>query len=248
MLKILEEIYALNSIEDSNGERRPLHSHTFKDQGLFIQEMFDLAKVKQSLEVGLAYGISTLWILEKHRQKQSAPKSHIVIEPFPWGNTALHNIKKEGLENFIEIKNELSDKVLTQLYLDKKNIQFAYVDTTKVFDVVLQDFYFIDKILDVNGIVIIDDCDTPGINKVVRFINTLPHYVIVGRHAKVKRGWKYSLLEKLLSFALNLIPFKSQVFPNLSLKTSSELNINYRCIAFKKIAVDERRWDWDKPL
>lgn len=59
-----------------------LHSHTSKEQGLFIQEMFELTKPVNSIEVGMAYGISTLFILEKHQEKNGKEHSHIVIEPF----------------------------------------------------------------------------------------------------------------------------------------------------------------------
>lgn len=73
MLKSLENIIETGSIEINNeGERIPLHSHTSKDQCLFLQEMFDLVKPKRSVEVGFAYGISAMSILEMHRQNGSS--------------------------------------------------------------------------------------------------------------------------------------------------------------------------------
>lgn len=248
MNKVLAEIFQLNSIEDEDGTRIDLHSNTSKEQGEFLQTMFDLIKPKKTLEVGLAYGLSTLFILEKLHENNSEDMSHLVIEPFPWGNTALHNIKKAGLDRYIDIRNDLSDKVIPSLYLGNHKIQYAYIDTTKLFDTVLQDFYFIDKILEVDGVVIIDDCDTPGINKVVRHIISLPHYTIAGRHGKVLRGWRYKMLEKFINGIIQLIPFKKHVYPNFSFKSAAALGINYRCIAFQKIKKDSRRWDWDEPI
>ena len=248
MLKVLDEILTTNKIETREGGFIDLHSHTRREQGIFLQEMFDLAKPTSSLEVGFAYGISTLFILEKHQFYKSAPKAHIVIEPYPWGDTALFNINKAELGEYLDIRNDLSDKVIPSLYLSGHRIQFAYIDTTKLFDVVMQDFYFTDKILDVNGIMVIDDCDTNGINKVVRFISSLPHYKILGKHGPIKKGWKFNLVANIYSLLIRLIPFKKKIIPNISLKTSKELDLDYRCIAFQKIENDSRKWDWDKPL
>jgi len=47
MLKSLEEIFETKSIEiNDSGERIPLHSHTSKEQGLFLQDIFDKIKPK----------------------------------------------------------------------------------------------------------------------------------------------------------------------------------------------------------
>src|SRR5687767_10094106 len=140
MLKSVQEIFESNTIEvDDTGSRIPVHSHTTKEQCLFLQQIFDQIKPARTLEVGFAYGISSLFILEKHREYHSSPEAHIVIEPdHYWGNAALHNIKKEGLEQYLKIERDFSDKILTRLFHEKHSIQYAYIDTTKVFDVVLQ--------------------------------------------------------------------------------------------------------------
>ena len=203
MLKTVKEIFETNIIVDDKGERIRVHSHTPLEQGLFLQKIFDVINPKKSLEVGLAYGISTLFILEKHRDIKSSDRAHIVIEPFPWGQTAIYNIQKEGLMNYVDIRNDLSDVIIPTLYLAKERIQFAYVDTTKLFDVVMQDFYFIDKILDVGGVIIIDDCDTGGINKVARFINGLPHYSIMDKTGRHNPSKKYKVAEKMMNVILN---------------------------------------------
>jgi predicted O-methyltransferase YrrM len=244
MLKVLEEIFEKKTIEvDATGERVALHSHTSKEQGLFIQKIFDDVLPKRTLEVGMAYGISSLFILEKHREHGSEAGAHLIIEPFPWGNTAAYNFQKAGLLGYASIVNKLSDEVLPELYARKEHIQFAFVDTTKLFDVVMQDFYFIDKILDINGVIIIDDCDTTGINLVARFINNLENYKLIGSVGKVNLSWKRTLFNKMINFFIKIVPFKHSVFPNFSFKSSEELGIDYRCLAFKKMSHDKRNWD-----
>ena len=250
MLKTLEEIYKTSSIElNDAGERTPLHSHTPMAQGLFLQEVFEKVKPVKSLEVGFAYGISTLFILEMHRKYNSAKAAHIVIEPDSyWGPAAVHNIEKEGLADLLDIRRDYSDKVLTKLFHDNYRIQYAYIDTTKQFDVVMQDFYFINKILDTGGVVILDDCEWPGIQRVARFINTLPHYKIFAAHNPLNSSTKKRLAQSVSTALLKLVPFKKHFYPTADFSTGEQLQLNYSCIAFQKIAEDSRKWDWDKPF
>lgn len=250
MLYILEQIFKTNKIETPDGKLTDLHSNTPREQGLFLQEIFDLVKPKKSIEVGLAYGISTLFILEKHQQYKNSEKCHIVIEPFPWGGVAEHNIEKANFSKLVEYKYFKSYDVLPKLYFENIRVQFAYVDTTKVFDTVLQDFYFIDKMLDIGGVFVLDDCggSWTGVQRVARFINTLPHYEVLKRHSRIERSFKGKLLEKVITFLIELIPFKEKFYSGVNFKTDSELNINYRCIAFQKIGDDKRNWDFDRKI
>lgn len=252
MLKSLEEIFNSKAIEINNtGEKIPLHSHTSKEQGLFLQNIFDIVKPDKSLEVGFAYGISAMFILEKHHQNGSSEGAHIVIEPDNyWGTAAVYNIEKEGLGKYLEIRKDYSDKILIQLFQENYRIQYAYIDTTKLFDVVLLDFYFINKILDVGGVVILDDCGGywPGIQKVARFINSLPHYEFLMGHKRYTHKTKRKIAELITSALLKIVPFKNKFIPGINLKTNYRLNLEYQCIAFKKISEDNRDWNWDMPL
>ena len=141
-------------------------------------------------------------------------------------------------------------KVLPPLYYENHKIQFAYIDTTKVFDIVLQDFYFLDKILEVNGVIVLDDCggNWQGVQKVARYINSLPHYKVYKRHAEVIKSDRFKTTEKVVAGMINLIPFKRKFFPAYSFKTDRQLGINYECIAFQKVTADNRDWKWDAPF
>lgn len=250
MLKSLEEIFETKSIQiNSEADRIPLHSHTSKEQGIFLQKMFDIAKPTQSLEVGFAYGISAMFILEKHKELSSKIGAHIVIEPDSyWGTAAIYNIEKEGLLKYLQIREGYSDKILTQLFHENFRIQYAYIDTTKQFDVVMQDFYFINKILDCGGVIVLDDCGGgwPGIQRVARFISTLPHYKILAGHNKIKYTLKRTIAKSIFSFIINILPFKKRFYPTIDFSTDEKLGLDYSCIAFQKIEEDKRNWDWDK--
>jgi predicted O-methyltransferase YrrM len=247
MLKSLQYIFDNSAIKVSETESTKIHSHTPKEQGLFLQKIFDLVKPRKSLEVGLAYGVSALFILEKHREYGNPAKSHIIIEPFPWQGVAEYNIKEEGLTEYADFHYKKSDEVLPVLYHNNEHIQFAYVDTTKIFDVVIQDFYFIDKILDVGGAIILDDCggSWTGIQKVARFINSLPHYKLIDGVGQSSETSKRKFARKVFINLIRLVPFKKKFFPYSNFLTDHELGLNYNCLAFQKVSEDARDWRWD---
>lgn len=252
MLNTLRSIFENHQIQESDkGGFIKLHSHTSLEQGLFLQEIFDLVKPKYSLEVGFAYGISTMFILEKHQEYGSVEKSHIAIEPDTyWGNAALYNIEKEGLTKFLSVEYDFSDIVLPKLWREGKKFEFIYIDTTKRFDIVMQDFYFIDKMLNINGVVILDDCGGvwPGIQRVARYINSLNNYKVIGRHSKSKITRKKKIYHSVLSKVLKILPFKEKIYPTIDFHSDIELGLDYSCLAFQKINEDTRDWKYDRKI
>ena len=248
MNTLLKKILDSGIVEDENGNQFQLHSHTSLKQGIFLQEILEKIMPVKGVEVGLAYGVSSLFILDKMQELKGDGYKHIVIEPFPegWNHVGATNIQKAGFTDYVEIKKALSDQVLPQMYLDNENIQFAYIDSTKLFDVIFHDFYFIDKILDIGGVIVFDDCTFPGIRKVVRFIANHPSYKILGALNEDFKTTKFSMVEKIITTVINLLPFKKRVYPTTSFKTDKSLGINYFCIAFQKIKDDNRSFYWNE--
>ena len=94
---------------------------------------------------------------------------------------------------------------------------------------------------------ILDDCGGmwPGVQRVAWFINTLPNYKVLAAHNKIKVSIKKKIVQRLLSFVINILPFKSKIVKTVSFKTDEQLGLNYSCIAFQKTEEDKRSWNWD---
>lgn len=245
MNEVLKEILQTNEVQDENGMVYKLHSHTNANQGLELQRIINQLKPAITLEIGLAYGISSLFILEA--LKKNNGKKHFIIEPFPdiyWNNIGLNNIKKAGYFDLIDFRKDFSYNVLPKLHYENERIDFAYIDTTKVFDIVLTDFFFIDKLLNVEGVVVFDDVTFPGIRKIARFLCKNPNYKIVLQHHKDKKSLRLRILNQMQRLLVNLIPFKDRYSSDISFESDEELGIDYHCLGFKKISEDLRNWDW----
>jgi predicted O-methyltransferase YrrM len=62
MNTILEEILTTGVAKTASGETVSIHSHISREEGLFLQEIVKEIRASVSLEVGLAYGVSALFI------------------------------------------------------------------------------------------------------------------------------------------------------------------------------------------
>ncbi|MEO6456046.1 MAG: class I SAM-dependent methyltransferase [Ginsengibacter sp.] len=247
MNEVLKEILITQTVKDEKNEITKLHSHTGELQGYFLQGILKKIRPKTTLEIGLAYGISSLFILEVIKDLENKNGSHIIFDPYPdiyWNNIGLLNISKAGYESLVDFRKLFSDEGLIQLINEKKRIQFAYIDSTKVFDILLADFYFINKILDIGGVIVFDDCGFPGVKKLVKLISKMPFYKIYDTYHKEPETIKKTVIKKSASFILQHLPLRNKIFPGLDFKTDKQNGIDYHCIAFLKTGNDERSWDW----
>jgi predicted O-methyltransferase YrrM len=240
MNKITEEILQKRKVTDAEGKEYPLHSETSREQSQFLEKLITDIDASFCVEVGLAYGISSLFIAEAIAAKKG--RRFLSIDPFQsdWQDIGLLNLKRAGFSPFVEFHREPSHAVLPRLLAAGERIDFAYVDTSKVFDVVMVDAYFLTRLLKVGGILAFDDCMHPGVRKLVRYMARWPHLKIAGKH----NVYHSSLKRRMLSRLMCLVPVKRKIFSEQGLILDEDLGTNATCVAFKKIAEDERPWDW----
>jgi Methyltransferase domain len=151
--------------------------------------MIRSARPQVSLEVGCAYGISSLYICEALREVNAA--KHIIVDPyqhFPLGKgplsgfegIGLANLKRAGYSDIIDFRAVPSYQHLSHLTEERVTIDFAFIDGMHTFDYVLVDVFLIDKLLKPGGIVVLDDFSYPSIRSVCRYVLSNLRYHCVG--------------------------------------------------------------------
>jgi predicted O-methyltransferase YrrM len=245
MHQLLLDIFGTKQVRAEDGGFLPLHSNTTLEQCKFLQELINEVRPDSSLEVGLAYGISTVAILEA-LSKTGKEFHHRVIDPFQqdWKDIGLLNIERAGFMDKVTFYRKFSDQVLPELTAQGLKVQFAYIDSTKVFDVLMTDVYYITKMLETGGILALDDCGWPGIRILARFLSQHPAYEVYKGFGIDRPVRKLRPVKNIYYFLIGLLPFKSRVFGSYNFKSDEALGVNYNCIAFKKIKEDDRNWDW----
>jgi predicted O-methyltransferase YrrM len=247
MNSVLEEILRTGQVKNADGEILKLHSHVSPQQGEFLQEIMSELKPNVTLEVGLAYGISALFICDA--LEKAVNSRHITIDPYQltyWKGIGLHNLKQAGYEEIIEFHNQPSHLVLAQLEMQANKIDFAFIDGHHTFDHTLIDFFLIDRLLRVGGVVAIDDTTLPSVRKVSRFIITNRSYSVFRCFNDTDS--KLSLSRQILWQAAHISkPIQRILKPEYTRPDIKlELMPRSRCIAFKKEAEDTRKWNFHR--
>lgn len=249
MNPILTEILATNMTRDENGNTVELHSSVQTEEIEFITELIKKHHLSRAVEVGCAMGISSMTIAEGIKGVDGS--FHYIIDPFQksqWKNIGISNLKRAGFDNF-RLVEDYSEFALPALVKDGVRVNFGFIDGWHTFDHTLIDFFYINRMLEPGGVVIIDDVHMPAVNKVIRYLYNYPCYQFAGSvenknitsqrkvfdsAAKVFSGLKYVTGKKVAAELYN---------PKL-LRSDKELSLNSSMIAFKKISADERDWNW----
>lgn len=242
MHHLLEKIFETGTFTNSKGETVTIHSETSKDQCSFLQSIIRDKRFENSIEIGFAYGISTLAITEEIVRNNGR---HLVMDKFQlrsWKGNGLDLIKLAGYTDNVAFYEEFCYIVLPDLLRQGRTFDFAYIDSTKQFDWLLTDFFFLDKMLDIGGIIVFDDVNFPGIRKLLRYIIQFPSYNLYDTFPKNSK-LPYKRIADQVSVHS---PRSGGVMIEGLQKTDYELGINSSCVAIEKISADDRNWDWHK--
>ncbi len=249
--ELLDEIFKTKKVYDTNDNEYTISSHIGREEGQFINEIIDKYKPTNTIEIGCAYGISSLYICSSIKDFEGC--KHTIIDPFQdasVNNIGITNLKRVGYD-FFEFIEELSEIALPELLSKGKQYDFGFIDGFHTFDHALIDFFYLNRLIKVGGVIIFDDVGLPGINKLLRYILNYPSYELVGYvlRSKSKKREFYNLVTNI-PFRLfsRLFPkrLKYKYFSSKIVKSDKSLNLNATMVAIRKIKEDERAWHWFK--
>jgi predicted O-methyltransferase YrrM len=142
-------------------------------------------KPEKTIEIGMGYGVSTLCICQAHHDNGSG--SHTAIDPYEdtsFKSIGLLNLERAGLQQAFRFYQARSDEVLPQLCAQKERFDLAFIDGNHLFDAVLVDFFFTDKLLNVGGYVAFDDLWMPSVRKAASFVMRNRTYILMSPPSK----------------------------------------------------------------
>ena len=168
-----------------------------------LYEFVKKTKPKKVLEVGMANGISAVAMLQALTENGSGEL--ISIDPYQnsdFGGRGLKLIKECGLAGIHRLIEEPDYLALPRLLETKQELDFAYIDGWHTFDYTLVDFWYIDKMLNVNGTVAFNDCGMRAVAKVIKFLQSHRNYE---EEIILKRRYKGSnFVKTVIRMALGL--------------------------------------------
>lgn len=205
-----------------DGAELPIGASVTLTEGRFLQRIISRVKPTQMLEVGLAFGISALFA-ELALAANGLPYRHIVIDPLQssFEEAGLRLLAETGYRDAVEFHDRGSEFALPALAHEGRKIDLAFIDGWHTFDHTLVDFFYVNRMLKVGGVIVFDDANWPSVARVLSHALSYPCYRLL--HS-AGRGW-----HRRIAAAVG---------------TASLAALRPSIVAIEKIAEDERSWTW----
>jgi predicted O-methyltransferase YrrM len=244
----LEAIYRDREVLDRHGKHHRLHSEITQDEGRLLASLIKQHHFTRTLEIGCAFGISSLFICDALSHTDAA--RHTIIDPGQhdyWQGIGVAQLERCGLHNYDLIERP-SEFALPELVERQRTFQFALIDGFHTFDHVLLDFFYVDRLLEPEGIVVFDDLQLPGIKKFARYVAKYPNYLVVDHATRnvFPGSWKRRMVDRMMRVVSAILPsqYSANLFDDSFFVQDAELGLVSEMVAFKKVGSDERDSHW----
>jgi len=254
---LITEIYQTGAVRDPNGKNshRLVGSAIPFDEGLALYNWIRRTKPLRTIEIGMAYGLSTLFICQAHADN-GLGGTHIVIDPGQsetYHSIGCLNVERAGLIDQMQFFEAPSYQVLPRLLNEKERFQMVFIDGMHTFDYAFVDFFYADLLLDVNGYLVFDDVWMPSVLKAVIYVTRNRKYRIEpgiiynpANNGQRIRNFISDKVRRKNKIRLHLKQFAQNPFDLLSfwylLKIYRQGSLKY--LGLQKLADDKRPWDY----
>ena len=214
-------------------------------EGQFLTDIIQNLNATTTLEVGMAYGVSTLYICDALATlKPKHPARHIVLDPFQstqWRGIGLANVHQAGYGTMVELHEERSEFALPRLVQEGVRLDFAFVDGWHTFDHVLVELFYLDRMLRPGGVIAFDDADRRSVNRVIRYALNYPNYKVYG--TSTRSSGRSSWLGNARR-VLQKVPSADRIVRRDVLFRDWDLGIFGSCVAIQKTGDHARSSGW----
>lgn len=244
MDEIIANIYATGSVTGRSGTVHELHSAIDREKGEFLSSIVaNNEEIVKTLEVGCAYGLSSLFICSELAKRDGA--SHTIIDPFQnidWDGVGLLNLDNAGIDfyKFIEDRSEFALPEI--LRNEAGTFDMVFVDGFHTFDQTLLDCYYATRLLRVGGVLVIDDVALLPVGRAARYLQAYPCYETFSVVTETRSKPAKAVVSKTMKTFSSRDRWAKVISASLSKKL-----LDYprtEMIALKKIAEDDRPWNW----
>ncbi len=144
-------------------------------EGEVLREWVVREGAAHTIEIGLGYGISALFVCEGLVTNGDATARHVVIDPHQerrFGNCGLQFLDDAGVAGLVDYYAEESQIALPRFLGEGRRFDLAFVDGNHRFDGVFLDLVYLGRLVRAGGIVFVDDYQLPAIARAASFCLT----------------------------------------------------------------------------
>ena len=128
-------------------------------------------RATRTIEIGLGYGISALFVCEGLLANGDPAAGHVVVDPYQvrLGNCGLQVLEEAGLAPLAEHHAEESQLALPRMLDEGRRFDLAFVDGNHRFDAVFLDLVYLGRLLRPGAVVFLDDHQLPAVARAASF-------------------------------------------------------------------------------
>jgi predicted O-methyltransferase YrrM len=164
------------AVAHSDGSRHSLFPVAIgAAEGESLREWVKREGATHTVEVGLGYGISTLFVCAGLLANGDSDARHAVIDPHQetdFANVGRQLLEEAGVWDLVDFYPEESQIVLPRLLGEGRSFDLAFVDGNHRFDGVFLDLVYLGRLVRPGGIVFVDDLQYPSVARAVSFCVT----------------------------------------------------------------------------
>ena len=164
-----------------------------REEGEALRGWVTREDAAHTIEVGLGYGISSLYICQALLANSNVEPLHVAIDPNQstrFADCGIQFLDDAGVLNLVEHHAEESQVVLPRFLTEHRKFDMAFVDGNHRFDGVFVDLVYLGRLVEPGGIIFVDDYQLPSVAKAVSFcINNLGWTLEEISSAHRHHGW-----------------------------------------------------------
>ena len=187
------------------------------ETGSLLYAALMTSKFPTSLEIGLATGLSAMYMAQAHVDINGGGDDsirHICIDPTQrlpkdetstvglqrggWDSEGLQHLEQSKLGRVVAMLETESHRALPALHEAGWTFGVVFIDGMHLYDYILLDFFYADLMLPVGGILVLDDAWLPSVQDAAKFILTNRSYELLMLDAErwSEHGKRYFALRK----------------------------------------------------
>jgi predicted O-methyltransferase YrrM len=155
------------------------------EEGQALRDWVRREGARRTLETGLGFGISALFICEGLLANGSAAR-HVAVDPYQFSplprhattypGVGLQILEEAGVRDLVEFYPEESQIALPRLLAEERQFDLVFLDGNHRFEGVFLDLIYSGRLLKPGGIVFADDTQLPAIRRAIGFCLTNLHW------------------------------------------------------------------------
>ena len=148
------------------------------EEGAALRDLVVEEGATRTLEVGLGFAMSTLFICEG-LLVNGAGGRHVAIDPFQlepasvagttYAGVGLETLERAGVGDVVHLHQEESQVVLPRLLDAGQGFDLAFIDGSHRFEAVFLDLMYAGRLVAEGDIVFVDDTHLPAIRRAIEF-------------------------------------------------------------------------------